>query len=87
MFNFFEDIAKMTGLPYELINGGFRAINFCNKSFYVEGLKNILDFSDCEVSLKLTKGSIKINGKNLKIKNLNKDTILVVGEILSVEQS
>lgn len=87
MFRFFEEIAKITGLPFEILSGGFRTVNFCNKSFYVEGLKSILEFNDSEVNLKLTKGCVKIAGKNLKIKNLNKDTILVVGEILSVEQS
>ena len=87
MFSFFEDIAKLTGLPFEILNNGFRLINFCNKSFYVEGFKSLLEFNNQIVSLKLTKGSVKLTGNNLKIKNLNKDTILVVGDILTVEQS
>lgn len=87
MFSFFEDIAKITGLPFDILNSGFRLINFCNKSFYVEGFKTLIEFSSEVVSLKLTKGSVKIVGNNLKIKNLNKDTILIVGDILTVEQN
>jgi len=87
MFGFLEEILKLTGLPFELLNNGFRIINFNNVSCYIEGYKNILDFSPECISIKLFKGIIKLCGKDLKIKNLNLNTVLIVGQINSVEQN
>jgi len=69
------------------LDNGFRIINFNNVSCYIEGYKNILDFSPECISIKLFKGIIKLCGKDLKIKNLNLNTVLIVGQINSVEQN
>ena len=87
MFKFFDEIALKTGLPFDILNNGFRLINFSNNAIYVEGFTNIINFETNEVTLKLKKGIVKITGDNLKIKNMNLQTIMVVGNILTVEIS
>lgn len=85
MFSFFDDIAFMTGLPFEILNNGFRVVNFCNKAVYVEGFQDIIEFGSNVLNVKLKKGVIKLKGEGLKIKNLNQNTIVVSGEISSLE--
>ena len=85
MFDFLEEIAIKTGLPFDILTNGFKVINFNNKSIYIENFTNIIDFSSTEILIKLKKGVIKILGDNLKIKNMNLQSIIVSGDILSME--
>lgn len=81
MFNLLEDIENFTKLPFEMLKNGFRIINFCNKSVYVENYKAIVLFENEEVLIKLPKGLVSILGKNLKINKLNVSSIIINGEI------
>ena len=85
MFGFLEDISNMSGLPLSVINGGFRVINLSNKAVYIEGFTGLIDVDSSEIGIKLKKGIIKLNGDNLKIKNMNTETLLVVGDIRQIE--
>lgn len=85
MISFFDEISSMTGLPFEILNNGFRVINFCNKAIYIEGFQNILEFSPSVLNVKLKKGVVKLQGLGLKIKNLNQSAIVVSGEISNLE--
>ena len=55
MFDFFDEIANRTGLPFDILNSGFRVINFSNKSVFIEGFVSIINFSEEEISIKLKK--------------------------------
>jgi len=85
MFDFIEEIAIKTGLPFDILNSGFKVINFNNKSIYIQGYQSIIDFSNTNIDIKLAKGVIKITGSNLKIKNMNLQSIIVIGDIISME--
>ena len=87
MYSFLEEISNMSGLPLNLINDGFRVINLSNRAVYVEGLKSLIDVDSSEIGIKLKKGIIKLNGDNLRIKNMNLQTLLVVGDIRQIEIS
>lgn len=87
MYDFFEEIVKMSGLPLDIFNNGFRVINFSNKSVFVEGFVNIVSFESIEIIIKLKHGIVKIQGENLKIKNMNLETILIIGNITNFEIS
>ena len=80
-----DEISKLSGLPIEMINGGFRLINFCNRAVYIEGYTALIDVNISEVAVKLKKGLVKLNGDDLKIKNMTLDTLLVTGDIRQVE--
>lgn len=84
---FLEEISKQTGLDMGVLSDGYRIINLSSRAVYVEGMKNILSFSDAQVTLKLKKGAVKIEGKALVIKELMIDSVFITGEILKVEVS
>lgn len=84
MFSFLDDIAQKTGLPFDILNNGFRVINFNNKSVYIEGFLNILMFEKDLIKIKLKKGLIELEGENLKIKNMDTQSIVVSGNILKL---
>ncbi len=85
MLNFLEEISYLTGLPFDYINNGFRVINLSNRAVYVEGFTALIDVCSQEIGIKLKKGIIKLLGDNLKVKNMNLETIVVTGDIKSVE--
>ena len=87
MFGFLEEISTLSGLPLDIVNKGFRVINLSNRAVYVEGFTGLIDVERHEIGIKLKKGIIKLNGENLSIKNINLDTLLVVGDIRSIEMS
>lgn len=87
MFSFFEEIAKLSGVNYEVFNGNFKVINFGNKVVFIESFKNIITFETTEITVKLSKGIVKILGENLKIKNMNTTSIIISGNIKSLEVS
>ena len=85
MFDFFDEITNRTGLPFDILNKGFRVVNFGNKSVFIEGFVSITNFEEEQISIKLKKGIVKIIGRNLAIKNMNIDSIVISGDILSCE--
>ncbi len=85
MFFLLDEISKLSGLPLEMINGGFRFINFCNRAVYIEGYTALIDVNLNEIAIKLKKGLVKLNGDDLKIKNMTLDTLLVTGDIRQIE--
>ncbi len=87
MFNFFDEISQLTGLPFDNLSKGFRLINLSNRALYVEGYTGLIDAENGEMNIKLKKGIVRLTGKNLKIKNLNLGSLLVVGEIQTVEMN
>ena len=85
MFEFFEEIAQKSGLPLSVFNDGFKVINFSNKLIFVEHFKSIINFTTEEISIKLSRGAVKISGIDLKIKHMNLDTLIIVGNISTLE--
>ena len=85
MYDFFEEIVNLSGLPFEIFNKGFRVINFSNKTVYIEGFVNVINFENTEILIKLKRGIVNILGSDLKIKNMNLETILIVGNITNLE--
>ena len=85
MFSFFSDILERTGLETSCVLDGFRLVNFSNKAVYLEGFLKIITFENTNISFKMKKGILKINGEDLIIKDLNSNTVLVCGSIGLVE--
>lgn len=85
MFSFFSDILEKSGLEISSVLDGFRLINFSNRAVYLEGFLKVVTFENTNISFKMKKGILKINGEDLVIKNLNTNTVLVCGNIGLVE--
>ena len=63
----------MIGLDFDLLFGAFKVINFSNKAIYVEGPFSLMSVKEDEIKLKLKKGVLEIAGKNLSIKDMQKN--------------
>ncbi|MBR4003166.1 MAG: YabP/YqfC family sporulation protein [Clostridia bacterium] len=87
MYDFFEEIVNLSGLPLDIFNKGFRVVNLSNRTVFIEGFVNIVSFESTEIIIKLKRGIVKVQGENLKIKNMNLETILIVGSITNLEIS
>ena len=85
MRSFFDELAKISGLPFEMINNGYKVVNFCGKSVFIEGFKTIISVDKETVVLKLKKGRIKVVGTELTIKDINLGQIFVNGNIIGIE--
>lgn len=84
MFNFFSEIKQELVNENALLNN-FNIINLSNKAIYIEGHKGVAFVGRENISIKVKKSLIIINGKNLKIKKITCSTVLIEGEIKSVE--
>lgn len=78
MFDFFYDLfgeMNKKAFRYQVDNG---------KKIVIQGYKNILLVTENRVAIKLFDGEIEIIGNNLKIKELSQNTMIIIGEIVSV---
>lgn len=85
MKDLFEDIGNLTGLPFEILQNGYKYINFAGKALYVEGFTSIILLESEQVMLKLKKGRLKVLGCGLLIKDLNFGQLMIKGNITLVE--
>ena len=83
MFNHFQEIKKNLKLPN--FNEEFLLVNINGKALYVEGQKGLLFLSEEKIMFKVNKKIVVVYGKNLKIKEMTKETISLTGEIEKTE--
>lgn len=79
MFNFINEFG-LTGQVK-----GYKYVNFNGEKVYVQGFKNLLNFDENSVTLKLKDAEMKIEGTMLNIEELGTDCILIQGKIVSVK--
>ena len=85
MNSFIDSICSMIGLDFDLLFGAFKVINFSNKAIYVEGPFSLMSVKEDEIKLKLKKGVLEIAGKNLSIKDMQKNALAIIGNITHFE--
>ncbi|MDD4211273.1 MAG: YabP/YqfC family sporulation protein [Clostridia bacterium] len=86
MFNFLGEINDSLELPLTSVFSRYKYVNLAGKMIYVQGYKDILNFDEQEVVLKIKEGELKIVGKNLNIKELNLNSIVIEGIIILIEE-
>ena len=86
MFSFLNEINDFLELPMTSTITGYKYVNLAGRLLYVQGYKDILNFNEHEIVLKLKEGELKIGGKNLNIKELNLNSIVIDGKIILVEE-
>lgn len=64
-------------------SANYRIINLGGKFLYIEGIKSVVSFGTDEMQFQLKKTLLIVNGKNLKVKYLDKSTCVLEGEIFS----
>ena len=81
MFNFFNEIKSCVGE----IKNKYNIVNMSGKLVYVEGHKGLALLSKNIICLKIKKGSIKVEGENLSLKELYEECVKISGKIEKIE--
>ena len=83
MFNFFSEIKKE--LKLQDFEGGYNIVNLNGKAIYIEGQKGLISLSDAQIMVKVKEKIISVIGNDLKLKEITKETISIIGEITKTE--
>lgn len=81
-FNFIAEKDEI--LNHEILSGVHTEI-FLNKNMIIEGCKNIIDYRENYIRLRLKKGYFSIIGSNFLITDFQQEKIEIRGNILSIE--
>ena len=82
--HFKNKISNLLSYPADLIGQSTRMAIVDNKYILIEGKTQIEDYYTHYIKIKTSLTTIIIDGKNLVIKNLNTDELLIEGDILNV---
>ena len=77
-----SEIEKMLNTTNTSIN--YRIVNVGGQNLYIEGIKNVVDLKETEMTFQLKKALLKVVGRCMKVKYLDKTTCIISGEIISV---
>ena len=83
--NFLDEFAEKLGFERKLISSGFKIFCFSFDNILIEGHKGILIFSAEEMRFRIKGGTVGIVGGDLSLKNFNKHSAIVMGNIAGVE--
>ncbi len=81
MVSFLEEIAKVSGVDPSVVVGSSRVLYLGGKVVVIEGKTRLIEMSGELVKVKLKRGMAVVGGKNLKLKNLNLESVMIVGDI------
>lgn len=62
----------------------YRIINIGGNFLYIEGIKSVVSFGEDEMLFDIKKKGLKVQGSALKIKYLDKTTVVIEGNVISV---
>ncbi len=82
--SFFKEVAATLGLDASSIANGYQIIDYNGNAVYCEGFKRVLSVGENEVALGLKGKRIVVSGEGLSIKELENNTVIIVGKIRSV---
>ena len=77
--------AKALELPEELISGAPHIEMSGNRDVIIDGYMGIIEYDDEKVKLSAGKYAIKISGRDLTLKNMQRDSICISGFIYAME--
>ncbi|ARI77022.1 sporulation protein YqfC [Halobacillus mangrovi] len=78
-------IARYFDLPSDVMLDLPRITTIGSIHFYIENHTGLVHFSDREIRIQYKQGQVKIIGKDLGIKMMLKEELLLEGELKSVE--
>ena len=84
MQNYIKEIIGICGLPFNEVMSLHRVLQIGKNIVYVSNYKKIISYGSQCITLKLSKGTIKIEGEDLKIKQMDKGEIIIYGKISAI---
>lgn len=83
--HFEEEINKILDKYIDVSLCEYRYTNFAGKSVYLEGHTGLISFTDKEINFKLKKKLFILQGSDLKIKEFDNNTAIIIGQIESIK--
>ncbi|MCT4594594.1 MAG: sporulation protein YqfC [Anaeromicrobium sp.] len=80
-----ESLAELLELPKDIILDLPRITMLGNLQLYIENHKGIIEYTKVRIRVKLREGSLRVIGKDLTIKNIMEEEIVICGELHSIE--
>lgn len=67
------------------LSGGAHIELFSNKEAIIDGIKGVIEYSDCFIKLNAGRGTLEFWGTGLQISSLDADGIVICGKIEKLE--
>lgn len=80
-----RNLAEILELPKDIILDLPKIIMIGNLQIYIENHKGILEYTGEKIRVNTKNGVLRIMGRNLMLKNIVTEEIIIVGEINQVE--
>lgn len=80
-----EALGDACGIPKDISLDQPRMIISGNKELYIENYKALLSYDSSSIVVGRRHFGIVVSGKDLEIKSIRRDDILITGEILHIE--
>ncbi|MBE6767195.1 MAG: hypothetical protein E7550_06380 [Ruminococcaceae bacterium] len=58
---------------------------FSNKEAIIDGIKGVLEYSDCYIKLNIGRGTLDVFGQRLEISSLDAEGMVICGSIEKIE--
>lgn len=81
MSQFFSEISKLTGLPFNEITSDFKVVYLGGGGVFISNYEKILIYNTELLALKVKYNVLNIEGKDLIIKQLSRGEIIAEGKI------
>lgn len=86
MNNYIRELLEVCGLPFDEVSRQYKVISIGGKMIYVSNFQRIIDYTTDRIVLKISRNTLEIVGKRMQIQQINKNEIVIQGEICSFSQ-
>ncbi|SET41362.1 sporulation protein YqfC [Natronincola peptidivorans] len=80
-----KSLAEILELPKDIVLDIPKITMVGNLQIYIENHKGIIEYTNNRIRISTKSGVLRILGKNLLLKNIVLEEIVIVGEIVQVE--
>jgi len=80
-----EKVAKMLEIPEEVVSDRPKITTVGRKEVFIENYRGIIEFTNEIVRINSNYGIITISGKNMKIREITNEDIIITGDIDNID--
>lgn len=80
-----EKVARMLEIPEEVVSDRPKITTVGRKEVFVENYRGIIEFTNEIVRINSNYGVITITGKNMKIREITNEDIIITGDIDNID--
>lgn len=80
-----EKVAKMLEIPEEVVSDRPKITTVGRKEVFIENYRGIIEFTNEIVRINSNYGIITIVGKNMKIREITNEDIIITGDIENID--